>query len=49
VLYEVDVMTDGLTEVNCKPLQSEGVEADPDWVSYVISKNLAKCENISKL
>jgi len=33
VWYEVDVMTDGLTVVNCKPLQSEGVEADPDQVS----------------
>jgi len=39
VWYEVDVMTDGLTVVNCKPLQSEGVDAVPDqslsirWVS----------------
>jgi len=23
-------MTDGLTVVNCEPLQSEGVDADPD-------------------
>jgi len=26
-------MTDGLTVVNCKPLHSEGVEADPDQIS----------------
>jgi len=26
-------MTDGLTVVNCKPLLSEGVEADPDHIS----------------
>jgi len=30
VWCEVDIMTDGLTVVNCKPLQSEGVDADPD-------------------
>ena len=30
VWCEVDVMTDGLTEVNCKPLQSEGVDAHHD-------------------
>ena len=33
VWCEVDMMTDGLTEVNCKLLQSEGVDADLDQVS----------------
>ena len=31
--YEVDVMTDGLMVVNCKPLQCDCVDADPDQVS----------------
>ena len=33
VWCEVNVMTDRLTVVNCMPLQSEDVEADPDQVS----------------
>ena len=36
VWCEVDIMTDELTVVNCKPLQSEGVEEDPDQVLSMI-------------